>query len=253
VSVVAVSRALISVWDKTGLLPFARRLVEADVEIVSSGGTARVLEDARIPVTRVAEVTGAPEILSGRVKTLHPKIHGGILADMGEASHQTELVANDIAPFQLVVANLYPFEQTVAAADVTEAEAIEKIDIGGPAMVRAAAKNHAWVGIVTDPAQRSRPRDSPQNFVAGWRLLHSSEPRPTTPRSSTGSRGMLSFPRGSCLHCRGATSCATARTRSKLPPSTGPPEQAAGGDVPNRFRARRCRSTTTPTSRQPGG
>mgnify|MGYP001825226908 CR=1 FL=1 len=152
-SEVAVARALISVWDKTGLLPFARRLVDAGVEIVSSGGTARALEDARIPVTRVADVTGAPEILSGRVKTLHPKIHGGILADMGEASHQTELVANDIAPFQLVVVNLYPFEQTVAAADVTEAEAIEKIDIGGPAMVRAAAKNHAWVGVVTDPTQ----------------------------------------------------------------------------------------------------
>jgi len=148
-----VERALISVWDKTGLLPFARRLVDAGVEIVSSGGTARTLEDARIPVTRVTDVTGAPEILGGRVKTLHPKIHGGILADLGEASHQAELAANDIAPFHLVVVNLYPFEQTVAAPDVNEADAIEKIDIGGPAMVRAAAKNHSWVGIVTDPAQ----------------------------------------------------------------------------------------------------
>ena len=148
-----VERALISVWDKTGLLPFARRLVDAGVEIVSSGGTARSLEDARIPVTRVTDVTGAPEILGGRVKTLHPKIHGGILADLGEASHRAELAANDIAPFQLVVVNLYPFEQTVAAPDVAEADAVEKIDIGGPAMVRAAAKNHSWVGIVTDPAQ----------------------------------------------------------------------------------------------------
>ena len=150
---VAVTRALISVWDKTGLLPFARRLVGAGVEIVSSGGTARALEDARVPVTRVTDVTGAPEILGGRVKTLHPKIHGGILADGGEPSHLAELAANEIVPFQLVVVNLYPFEQTVAAADVTEAEAIEKIDIGGPAMVRAAAKNHASVGVVTDPAQ----------------------------------------------------------------------------------------------------
>jgi phosphoribosylaminoimidazolecarboxamide formyltransferase/IMP cyclohydrolase len=153
VSEVPVVRALISVWDKTGLLPFARRLVEAGVEIVSSGGTARALQDARIPVTRVTDVTSAPEILGGRVKTLHPKIHGGILADRGNAAHLAELAANDIIPFQLVVVNLYPFEQTVAASDATEADAIETIDIGGPAMVRAAAKNHGSVGVVTDPAQ----------------------------------------------------------------------------------------------------
>lgn len=152
-SKVPVRRALISVWDKTGLLPLARSLVDVGVEIVSSGGTARVLEDAHLPVTRVPEVTGAPEILGGRVKTLHPTIHGGILADLGEASHQAELAAHGIEPFQLVVVNLYPFEQTVADPEVTPAAAIEKIDIGGPTMVRAAAKNHAWVGVVTDPSQ----------------------------------------------------------------------------------------------------
>ena len=144
-------RALVSVYDKEGLVPFVSRLTAAGYEIVSSGGTATYLADAGLPVTSVEEVTGSPEILGGRVKTLHPKIHGGILA-RGEAD-LAELEANDITRFDLVVCNLYPFRETVARPGATESEIIEKIDIGGPAMVRAAAKNHHHVTVVVSPTQ----------------------------------------------------------------------------------------------------
>ena len=137
-------RALLSVYDKAGLVEFARGLHELGVELVSSGGTAAALTDSGLPVTPVEEVTGMPEMLDHRVVTLHPKIHGGILADRGKESHRADLEAHGIAPFDLVVSNLYPFR---------ERPDIETIDIGGPAMVRAAAKNHAWVAIVTDPSQ----------------------------------------------------------------------------------------------------
>ena len=150
---IPVRRALLSVSDKHGLLEFAHRLVDADVELVSSGGTAGILSEAGLPVTTVSDVTGAPEILGGRVKTLHPRVHGGILANLSEEHHRRELEEQGIAPFQLVVSNLYPFEKTVARPDVMESDAIEEIDIGGPTLVRAAAKNHAWVGIVTSPDQ----------------------------------------------------------------------------------------------------
>ncbi len=149
-------RALISVYDKTGLVPFAERLVAAGVELVSSGGTAVALTVARIGVTTVAEVTGAPEMLGGRVKTLHPNIHGGILARTDREEDLADLEANGITPFQLVVVSLYPFRETLATPDVTEAEIIEKIDIGGPTMIRAAAKNHAYVGVVTSAGQYDR-------------------------------------------------------------------------------------------------
>ena len=152
---IVVRRALISVWDKAGLVPFARRLADAGVEIVSSGGTARALSDAGVAVVDVSDVTGAPEILGGRVKTLHPRIHGGILADPAIAGHLDDLESQGIKAFELVVSNLYPFERTVADPQVTHAEAIEQIDIGGPALTRAAAKNHAAVGIITDPSQYS--------------------------------------------------------------------------------------------------
>ena len=145
------SRALVSVYDKTGLVSFARRLADAGLEIVSSGGTASALSEAGIPVTPVDEVTGAPEILGGRVKTLHPKIHGGILAR--DAVDDAELVANGIERFDLVVCNLYPFRETLSRHGATEMEIIEKIDIGGPAMVRAAAKNHHHVAVVVSPDQ----------------------------------------------------------------------------------------------------
>jgi phosphoribosylaminoimidazolecarboxamide formyltransferase/IMP cyclohydrolase len=144
-------RALVSVYDKTGLIPFVERLVGVGFEIVSSGGTATALDEAGIEVTRVSEVTGAPEILGGRVKTLHPKIHGGILAR--GADDEAELSANGITRFDLVVSNLYPFRETVDDPTASEIDIIEKIDIGGPAMVRAAAKNYRHVGVVVSPDQ----------------------------------------------------------------------------------------------------
>ncbi|MEX1281467.1 MAG: bifunctional phosphoribosylaminoimidazolecarboxamide formyltransferase/IMP cyclohydrolase [Acidimicrobiia bacterium] len=148
-----VRTALLSVSDKTGLVPFATRLAAAGVRLISSGGTAAALADAGLEVTEVGELTGAPEMLGGRVKTLHPTVHGGILADLGDERHLADLAARGIDPVELVVVNLYPFVETVANPDVTDAEAIEQIDIGGPTMVRAAAKNHAWVGVVTSPSR----------------------------------------------------------------------------------------------------
>ncbi len=146
-------RALLSVSDKTGLASFAAGLVRAGFELVSTGGTARTLRDAGLPVTDVASVTGSPEMLDGRVKTLHPRIHGGILADRRSAEHRRQLLAAAIGPFELVVVNLYPFAAAAARPGVAFDELVEEIDIGGPAMVRAAAKNHASVAIVTSPAR----------------------------------------------------------------------------------------------------
>lgn len=144
--------ALISVTDKTGIVDFARQLTEEfDFEIISSGGTAKTLQSAGIPVIKVGEYTGSPEILGGRVKTLHPRIHGGILARRDWESDLAEMEANQIRPFDLVVVNLYPFEQTIANPDVTTAQAIEQIDIGGPAMLRASAKNFAHLTVISNP------------------------------------------------------------------------------------------------------
>jgi phosphoribosylaminoimidazolecarboxamide formyltransferase / IMP cyclohydrolase len=149
----AVKRALISVYDKTGLVEFARRLSGAGVEIVSSGGTAVALTVSGIEVSTVSDVTGAPEMLGGRVKTLHPAIHGAILARTDDEGDLADLEAAGIEPFQLVVVSLYPFRETLATPGVTEDEIIEKIDIGGPTMIRAAAKNHRYVGVVTSADQ----------------------------------------------------------------------------------------------------
>ena len=146
-----IRRALVSVYDKTGLAELAGALTAAGVEIVSTGSTAGVIAAAGVPVTRVEEVTGFPECLDGRVKTLHPGVHAGLLADPGQPAHQEQLGALGIAPFELLVVNLYPFEATVAGG-APPAECVEQIDIGGPAMVRAAAKNHARVAVITGPA-----------------------------------------------------------------------------------------------------
>lgn len=146
-----VERALISVSDKTGIEGFARSLSQMGVELLSTGGTFRALEAAGVPVREVAAYTGFPEMMDGRVKTLHPKVHGGILALRDNADHTGAMDEHGIGRIDLVVVNLYPFEQTVAREGVTRAEAIEQIDIGGPSMVRSAAKNHRFVGIVTDP------------------------------------------------------------------------------------------------------
>lgn len=153
-------RALISVSDKSGVIDLARELAGMGIEILSTGGTYRALHEAGIEATPVAEVTGFPEILDGRVKTLHPKIHGGILADRGRAAHLAELKEHDIGPIDLVIANLYPFRQVAARPDVPAEEVIETIDIGGPSMVRAAAKNFQGVAVVVDPA------DYPQVLAA---------------------------------------------------------------------------------------
>jgi phosphoribosylaminoimidazolecarboxamide formyltransferase / IMP cyclohydrolase len=146
-----IRRALVSVFDKDGLDRLAAALAGAGVEVVSTGSTAAVLEGHGLPVTRVEDLTGFPEMLDGRVKTLHPRVHAGLLADRGRPEHRAELEAAGIAPFDLVVVNLYPFEETVADPEVDEALAVERIDVGGPAMVRAAAKNHAWVAVACDP------------------------------------------------------------------------------------------------------
>lgn len=148
-----IKRALLSVSDKTGLAPLAKALHNAGVELISTGGTAKYIDDAGIPVKDVASITGAEESLDGRVKTLHPAIHAGILARTSHKPDLDELERLGIEPIQLVVVNLYPFKKTIANPDVTEAEATEFIDIGGPTMVRAAAKNFAHVGILTSPSQ----------------------------------------------------------------------------------------------------
>jgi phosphoribosylaminoimidazolecarboxamide formyltransferase/IMP cyclohydrolase len=145
--------ALLSVSQKEGLVPLAQGLLEAGYRLISSGGTAAALQAAGLPVTKVAEYTGAPEILGGRVKTLHPRIHGGILARRQEPGHQADLAAQQIDPIDVVVVNLYPFRETVADPAVDFELAIENIDIGGPAMLRAAAKNHDDVAVLTAPSQ----------------------------------------------------------------------------------------------------
>jgi phosphoribosylaminoimidazolecarboxamide formyltransferase/IMP cyclohydrolase len=148
-----VRRALISVHDKTGVVDFARGLHALGAEILSTGGTARLLRDSGVPVVDVAEVTGFPEMLDGRVKTLHPAVHGGILARRDLPEHAAALERHGIRPIDLVAVTLYPFEKTAATPGVTLDEAIENIDIGGPSMIRGAAKNHAHVAVVTDPGQ----------------------------------------------------------------------------------------------------
>jgi len=149
---VAIERALISVYDKTGVVEFARALASLKVEIISTGGTARLLRDAGIAVRDVAELTGWPEMLGGRVKTLHPKVHGGILFQRNKAEDREQVGEHSISAIDLVVVNLYPFSATAAKPGVTAEELIENIDIGGPAMVRSAAKNFQSVGVVTDAA-----------------------------------------------------------------------------------------------------
>ena len=146
-----IKRALVSVSDKTGVVEFARKLHAAGVEIVSTGGTMRAIKEAGIPVMYVSDVTGFPEIMDGRVKTLNPYIHGGILAVRDNPEHVASMKEHKITPIDLVVVNLYPFKETIAKPDVTLAEAIENIDIGGPSMIRAVAKNFKFVTVVTNP------------------------------------------------------------------------------------------------------
>ncbi|MBY6038245.1 bifunctional phosphoribosylaminoimidazolecarboxamide formyltransferase/IMP cyclohydrolase [Fictibacillus nanhaiensis] len=154
-----IKRALISVSNKEGLLAFAEKLIRHGVEIISTGGTKKALEDAGISVVGISEVTGFPEIMDGRVKTLHPKIHGGLLAVRDNETHQKAMQENEISPIDLVVVNLYPFKETIAKEGTTFLDAIENIDIGGPSMLRSAAKNHAYVTVVVDPIDYEKVAD----------------------------------------------------------------------------------------------
>ena len=151
-----IRRALLSVSDKTGLVALARALAERGVELLSTGGTFRTLREAEIEVREVADYTGFPETMDGRLKTLHPRVHGGLLALRDEPAHARAMEAHGIEPIDLAVVNLYPFEATVAQGDVSREAAIEQIDIGGPTMIRSAAKNHRFVAVVTDPADYER-------------------------------------------------------------------------------------------------
>ena len=147
-----IQRAILSVYDKRGLVDLARRLAEKGCHLLSTGGTGRALHEAGIDYEEVSHYTGSPEMLQGRVKTLHPKIHGGLLYKREDPAQAAEAAAHGLLPIDLVVVNLYPFEATVAKPDVTLAEATENIDIGGPTLIRASAKNFVSVAVVTDPA-----------------------------------------------------------------------------------------------------
>jgi len=165
-----IQRALVSVSDKSGLVPFVRALVGRGVEILSTGGTAKLLKAEGIQTVEVSEFTGSPEILDGRVKTLHPKVHGGLLYVRGNAEHERQAAENGIRPIDLVVVNLYPFRETIAKPGVTLEAAIEQIDIGGPSMLRSAAKNYASVTVVVDPADYDEVLQSLEDNEGGTSL-----------------------------------------------------------------------------------
>ena len=158
--------ALLSVSDKTGIVDFAEGLIRAGYTLISSGGTHAVLQAEGLPVMKVSEYTGSPEILEGRVKTLHPKIHGGILAKRNDEVHDADREANGIGLIDIVAVNLYPFKETVAKPDVTLEDAIENIDIGGPSMVRSAAKNYKDVAVLTSPHQYGIYLDALQGNIS---------------------------------------------------------------------------------------
>ena len=212
--------ALLSVSDKTGLVDLGRGLVAEGFELVSTGGTARALREAGLPVTDVAAVTGFPEMLDGRVKTLHPRIHAGILADRRRADHREQLVAAAIAPFELVVVNLYPFAAAAERPGITLDELVEEIDIGGPSMVRAAAKNHASVAIVTSPERYPAILDAvrgggrvPDGLRSrASRSRRSATPRPTTPGSRRSCRAGWPPPASTCPT---SPACPARATRSR--------------------------------------
>ena len=257
-----IRRALLGVYDKTGVEELAAGLAAAGVELVSTGATARRIAEAGMPVHPVEQVTGFPECLDGRVKTLHPAVHAGILADRRKADHVAQLEELGIAPFDLVVVNLYPFTETVASGASPD-ECVEQIDIGGPAMVRAAAKNHPSVAVVVDPA---RYADVLAAVAAGGFTLAERQKlaaaafRHTAPTTSRSRRGWATSwrrtttaasRRGWAAAGSAPTSSATARTRTRRRRST-----AAGSPVsrtPSSCTARRCPTTTTSTPTPPGG
>ena len=204
--IVPIRRALFSVSDKSGLVPFARALAERGVHIVSTGGSARALRDAGVAVTEVAELSGFPEIMDGRVKTLVPQIHGGILARRDDAAHVAQMAEHGIAPIDLVAVNLYPFEATVAKG-AGDAECVENIDIGGVALIRAAAKNHDFVAVLTEPAQYDEvlaeiaahggTTSALRRRLAGEAFARTARSATTSP--PTGCCGHARCPRRSCI------------------------------------------------------
>ena len=170
-----IQNALLSVSDKTGIVDFAKGLVDLGVTIYSTGGTLKAISDAGVPAKAVESLTGFPEMMDGRVKTLHPKVHGGILAIRDNAKHQAAMEEHGILPIDLVVVNLYPFRETIAKPNVALEDAIENIDIGGPTMVRSAAKNNAYVGIVVNPDHYDEILDlsKPKKYVAYTKCFRS--------------------------------------------------------------------------------
>ncbi len=257
---------MISVYDKTGLAELARGLHEAGVDIVSTGSTAKTIADAGVPVTPVEEVTGFPEVLDGRVKTLHPHVHAGLLADQRKPEHVSALAELGVAAFELVVVNLYPFTETVDSGASVD-ECVEQIDIGGPSMVRAAAKNHPSVAVVVDPlgydgvlaAVRAggftldeRKRLASLAFrhtaeydvaVASWM---GSVLAPGGARRSRCRRGWAR--RGGAPRC-----CGTGRTRISRPRCTATTPRGPVWRRPSSCTEKRCPTTTTPTPTPRGG
>ena len=256
-----ITRALISVSDKTGLIEFARGLASHGVELVSTGGTAKAIKDAGLKVMDVSELTGFPEMMDGRVKTLHPKVHGGLLAIRDNKEHAAAMGTHGIRPIDLLVVNLYPFEATVAKGAGYD-DCIENIDIGGPAMIRAAAKNHADVAVVVEPedyaaaARRAFARTAAR---PRWRCARSSPPRPMpAPRAMT-RRSPTGSPRSSTIRRRrsapsAASSprrCATARTRTRARRSIARRSSAPASPPRGRCRASSSPTTTSTTPTRP--
>ena len=256
-------RALVSVYDKAGLSSWPSGLHALGVEIVSTGSTAQRIADAGVPVTAVEELTGFPECLDGRVKTLHPRVHAGLLADTRRPEHLAQLDELGIAPFDLLVANLYPFTATVASG-ATPDECVEQIDIGGPAMVRAAREEPRQRG------RRRRPRALRRGCSRGQgRRVHPRRPPPARRRRLPAHRHLrrrrrlLAGQRARARRRRpvpglgrrhlgaGAPPCATARTRTRPRRST-PPAAPAAWPARSSCTARRCRTTTTSTPTPPG-
>ena len=244
-SLVPVRRALLSVSDKTDLVPFVRELREMDIEIISTGGTARALADAGIDVIPISDVTGFPEIMDGRVKTLHPAIHGALLGCRDIDTHAAAMHEHDITPIDLVCINLYPFEQTVRNPSVTPDEAIEQIDIGGPAMLRSAAKNHDFVAVLTAVHQYDRVVNELREHdgcttidlrreLAEAAFMRTAEYDTAHQRLDVGPPGRsVPRPSSTLVDCT-RPSCATVRIPTSEPPST-PIPSARGANVVSRI------------------
>lgn len=233
---VPVQRAILSVSDKADLVPFARALASLGVEIISTGGTARALVQAGIPVTPIDAVTGFPEMMDGRVKTLHPMVHGALLGVRDNPAHAEAMRRFGIRPIDLVAVDLYPFERTAADPARAEADAIELIDIGGPSMIRSAAKNFEWVAVVTSPTQYDRvTAELSSHRGATTRRLRFELASSAFARTSAYDAAIAAYlgrgagggsPRRSGSNTRRSRTCGTARTRISARRSTAPPRGA---------------------------